>query len=267
MGWLDSTRIEQIWGATAAVLAALFVANLAVALFDRRLLDDVSVWAKPLKFELSLAVHFATLALAVSVLSPAWRTSKLFEALAWATVACTAFEILYIAVQAARQQASHFNLSTPLYAHLYTVMAIGAVVITAAAGIVGVAVAFDPQAQAGPATRLGIALGLVLGTILTFITAFRMGGALGHHVGLEPEGAPRMPLTGWSLAVGDRRVPHFLATHMMQAVPLAGLLCDRWLARGPAVAVLVALATAWTILTLLSFRQANAGLPLLRWAA
>lgn len=267
MNWTGYGRAEQVWGATAAVLAILFVATLALAAWDRRLLDGAPVWAKPLKFELSLAIHFATLALAASALGDAWRRSSLVDILAWLSVACAAFEILYIAVQAARQQASHFNLSTPLHAALYTGMAIGAVVITAAAGIVAIGVVVDPRATVGTATRWGLVLGLGLGTLLTFVTAFRMGGALGHHVGIEPAGAPRVPVTGWSLAVGDRRVPHFLATHMMQAVPLAGLLLDRWLARGPALAAVLAVAAAWTLLTLLSFRQANAGLPLLRWPA
>ena len=91
------------------------------------------------------------------------------------------------------------------------------------AAVVGVAALLDGEARLGPATCLGVVLGLLGGTILTLVIAFRMGGAPGRHVGLEPASAPRLPLTGWSLAVGDRRVPHFFATHMMQALPLAGL--------------------------------------------
>ena len=260
-------RTETVWWGTVATLLVLFVVTLALSLVDRRTLDHTTVWSKPLKFELSLALHFATLAVVVSAFGEGWRRSPLLEALAWASAACALFEIAYIAIQAARQQGSHFNVSTPLYAALYTAMAIGAVVITLAAAVVGVVAAIDPQARFGAATRWGIVLGLVAGTALTFLTAFRIGGALGHHVGVEPAGAPRVPLFGWSLAVGDRRVAHFFATHMMQVVPLAGLLLDRVLPRGPAVAVVVALAIGWTVLTLLVFRQANAGLPLLRWGS
>ena len=256
-------RTESIWWMTTIGMLALFAVTAVLALVDRRMIAGASVWAKPLKFELSLAIHFATLALVASVLGETWRRSPWLEAVAWASAACALFEIAYIALQAARQQGSHFNVSTPLYAALYSAMAVGAVVITAAAAVVGVAAAIDPQARFGPATRWGVVLGLVGGTVLTLITAFRIGAAMSPHVGIEPAGAARMPLTGWSLVVGDRRVAHFFATHMMQALPLAGLLLDRLLSRGPALVAVVALAVGWTALTLLLYRQADAGLPLL----
>jgi hypothetical protein len=255
-------RSEAVWWTTTVAMLALFALTVAVALLDRRLLNGANVWAKPLKFELSLALHFATLALVASALSEAWRRSPWLEAVAWASAACALFEIAYIALQAARQQGSHFNVSTPLYAALYSAMAVGAVVITAAAAVLGVVVAVDGQARFDPATRWGVVLGLVGGAVLTLVTAFRIGATMSPHVGIEPPGARRLPLTGWSLVVGDRRAAHFFATHMMQALPLAGLLLDRLLPRIPALIVLLGVAAAWTALTFFLFRQADAGLPL-----
>lgn len=146
---------------------------------------------------------------------------------------------------------------------MYAAMAVGAVVITLAAAIMGLAAWADAGAAFGPALRLAIALGLIGGSALTLVVAFRMGGALTHHVGFERPGAPRMPLTGWSMTVGDRRVPHFCATHMMQAVPLAGWIAERLLPRGPATAAIVVIAAGWTALTLWLFAQANRGEPFL----
>jgi hypothetical protein len=265
MDWMGTARTEQIWWTTAALLVALFAATAAVQAVDGRLLDGATVWAKPMKFKLSLALHFATLALIVGALGDGWRHGPLLRGVAWASAACALLEIAYICVQAARQEASHFNLSTPFHFALYAAMAAGAVVITVAAALVGLAALLDDASRLGPATRIGTAIGLIGGTVLTLIIAFRMGGALSHHVGVEPAGAPRMTLTGWSLAVGDRRVPHFFATHMMQAIPLAGLGLDRLLGRLPAVAAVLLVAAAWVVLTLALFRQANAGLPLVRW--
>lgn len=265
MDWMGTARTEQIWWTTAVLFVALLAATAAVQAFDGRLLDGATVWAKPMKFELSLALHFATLALIVGALGASWRDGPLLRGVAWASAACALFEIAYICAQSARQEASHFNLSTPFHFAMYAAMAAGAVVITVAAGIVGVATLVDDASRLGPATRIGAAIGLIGGTVLTLIVAFRMGGALNHHVGVEPAGAPRMPLTGWSLAVGDRRAPHFFATHMMQAIPLAGLGLDRLPGKVPAVAAVLLLAAAWVALTLALFRQANAGLPLLRW--
>ena len=38
----------------------------------------------------------------------------------------------------------------------------------------------------------------------------------------------KIQLLGWSREVGDLRIPHFIATHMMQLLPLLGWLLDRF---------------------------------------
>ncbi|WKA31241.1 hypothetical protein [Bradyrhizobium roseum] len=98
---------------------------------------------------------------------------------------------------------------------------------------------------------------------MTLLIAFRMGGALNHHVGVEPAGAARFPLTGWPISVGDLRVPHFFATHMMQALPLSGLVVNRALPTQAAIFVVWPVAVGWIALTLWLFHQALAGVPLL----
>ncbi len=259
------SRAEALWWNVTVVLTLLFAITLVAFLLDKRVISGESVWTKPLKFEASLALHFATLALAVSFvnLQTTWGTLLWYAAVTSASA--TAFEVAYIVIQAARQQASHFNLATPFYAAMYVLMAIGAVVITIAAAAVGGAVLSDADATVRPALQLSISIGLIGGTILTLITAFRMGGALNHHAGVEPLNAPRMPITGWSLTVGDRRVPHFLATHMMQVIPLAGFALDRFFPSPIAIGGVLGVAGVWIAATVVSFQQANAGLPFMRW--
>ncbi len=255
------TLTEQLWWATAAILAAMFAATLVAFWLDRRVIDGASVWAKPLKFEVSLALHFATLALIAHVLSPTWRGGAFLLIIAGLSVLSTAFEMAYILVQAGRQQASHFNLSTPFYAAMYALMALGAVMIIFAAAALGAAVALDGKVALTPPVRLAVVLGLIGGTILTLVVAFTMGGRLNHHVGVEPAGTARMAFTGWSLQVGDFRPAHFFATHMIQAVPLGGLLAARVLPAPAATAAVLSLTLVWTALTLGLFRQALSGRP------
>lgn len=257
-------RAEDCWWVLIGALVVVFGVTIMLWWFDPRQLAGSSVWAKPLKFQASLALHFATLVLIVAALSEGWRAGSFLAWVAIAATAATLFEIAYIMLQAGQQRHSHFNLSTPASAALYTAMAIGAVAIVLAAGIVGVVAWLDAGVRFGPATRLAVALGLVGGTILTLIVAFRMGGALTHHVGVEAPGGARMPVTGWSLAVGDRRVPHFFATHMIQVVPAVGLLADMALPRLAALMVAGAAAVGWAALTWALFAQANAGLPIWR---
>lgn len=260
-----SVRAEQLWWIVTLVLIGLFAVTFILWMFDGRLIDRESVWAKPLKFEASLALHFATLALCTSLIGGHSKWGAFLYAMAIASIAATAFEMIYILAQAARQQASHFNLSTGFYVTMYVLMAIGAVVITIAAVPVALAVWLDAAGETRLAVRLGVAIGLVGGAVLTLVTAFRMGGALSHHTGMELANALRMPVTGWSLSIGDRRVPHFLATHMMQAVPLAGLVFAKILSPLAASAAVVSVSLIWIGATLVAFSQANMGLPLTKW--
>jgi hypothetical protein len=222
-----TTRVEALWWLTGSVLLVLLVLTVLVAIVDTRTIAEERVWEKPMKFQISLALHFATLALIVRGLSDEWRASSFLLAVAIVAVASTAFEIGYIMLQAGRQQASHFNLSTPFYAAMYVLMAMGAVFITGAAGAVGLIAALDGASRLSAVVRLAVALGLMGGAVLTMIVAFTMRGRLDRYIGATAAGA-RVPLTGWSLVGGDLRVPHFLATHLMQAVPLAGLVIERF---------------------------------------
>ncbi|HWU64879.1 MAG TPA: hypothetical protein VN112_22885 [Ensifer sp.] len=255
------TDIILLWWWTAAILTALLGMTALISLGDRRRIGLDGVWAKPMKFQFSLAVHFATLAVIASALSPPWRESSLLWLSGLAAVAATIFEVGYIMFQASRQQESHFNVATPVLQMLYAMMAIGAVFITVAAGAVGLAAAIDADAMLGPATRIGSVTGLIGGTILTLVTAFRMGRALNRHVGVEAPKAPRMPVTGWSLTVGDRRVPHFFGTHFMQAGPLLGLISEETLPHAAAVQATLIICTVYVVLTVMLFVQANRGLP------
>jgi hypothetical protein len=256
-------RTETIYWAAVGALVVLFALVLGLQLFDKRMVGGESNWTKPLKFHLALAVHFATLALATSTLGDSYRASPLLLAVAVAAVASAGFELAYMTVQAARLQMSHFNRSTPFHTVMYALMAVGAVLITMAAGVVGLAVWLDKASSVGSVLRTAIALGLIGGTVLTLIVAFRMGAALSHHVGIGEANAARVPFFGWSRTVGDLRVPHFLATHMMQVLPIAGLAIER-VASGPlALGLIWIIAAVWSTLTAYAFNRALAGQPFL----
>ena len=67
--WFQITRsAESLWWWSAGALLLLSAATAVVYLLDRRQIDRTRVWAKPIKFQLSLAVHFATLALVTTAL-------------------------------------------------------------------------------------------------------------------------------------------------------------------------------------------------------
>ncbi len=255
------------------VLAGTFVATLVAFLLDSRTIDGVqSVWAKPLKFELSLALHAATLALAISLLSPQARAERLVMLAAVACVLATSYELGYIALQAARQEASHFNVATMMGRTLYGLMAFGAVVLVGAAAVVGVVMMLDSENNIQPALRLGIACGFIGGAVLTLVTAFTIGARLSPYVGPTP-GLERLPVFGWSLVGGDLRISHFLGLHMMQTVPLAAVILSRCIPQAYAISGTFLFAAIWSGWTIFEFRTALGGqvssalLTLIRTAA
>lgn len=256
------TLAESCLWYTAAACGALFAITFVPLVLDRRTIDRQSVWAKPLKFDLALALHFATLASASQLLGPAWRGGLPLLAVAVTACLSTAFEVCYINLQAARARHSHFNRGTPAAAAMYFLMALGALLLTTAAGVIGTMVLLDGAAQIRAPLRWSVGIGLIGGTALTLVVAFTMGGRLTHHVGVEPEAAIRAPLFGWSLAVGDFRPAHFAATHMMQAIPAVGLFATAALPPTQGLILVIFAGIAWSVATVLLFRQALAGRPI-----
>lgn len=223
-------RVELTLLAALGLQVAFMVPSLAAWLIDERLLDGVSVWSKPLKFQSSIIVLVGTLVLLLPLLRAEILAGRLARATAMAVALSSALEIAYIVIQAARGRASHFNTSTPLEATLYQIMGIGAVTLVICAFIFGWLILRHGRPDAGRGLRLGAAWGLMLGAALTLITAGVLSSGFdgpGHWVGGVKSDAGGLYVLGWSRSGGDLRVPHFFATHIMQALPVLGLLLDR----------------------------------------
>lgn len=257
----DGIPAARIFWQTAIAVLALAPLTYLAMLGEERLLNGINLWIKPLKFQLSVAVHMATLAVLTSLAAASWRDGWLLRVTAWATVAATAFEIAYITGQAARGEHSHFNVDTPLESAMYALMGIGAVTLIAAALILGIVILRRPAAGLAPGLRWGAGLGLILSFVLTLIVAGYMSSSGSHWVGGTGTDAGGLPVTGWARDGGDLRVPHFFATHMMQVLPVVGWAADRW-TRRPVAAVLAA-AVLGCLVTGVTFAQALMGLPVL----
>jgi len=250
----------------AALMLAFAIPTLAALLLDERQLHGVSVWDKPLKFEVSLAIHLITLGLLSRTLRPAIANTRRIRA-AYLVSACAAFgETAYIVLQAARARDSHFNFATPVEAFMYAMMGIGATALVVCAFIIGLGIHRGAKPGIGGGLSDGAAWGLMLGSVGTFITAGVMSAGLvgspGHWVGGVHSDAHGLPLTGWSTTGGDLRVAHFFATHTMQALPLIGWCTDRWQPAWSRQAVRAAAALSVTIVVF-TFIQALHGRPLL----
>jgi hypothetical protein len=236
-----------------AMFAVGFIICSLLPFIDDRLLQGVSVWEKPAKFFLSLGVHFATVAWALSLLDIGLQQSR---GLRWAVrlmAGAAVMELVVIVARAARGEASHFNVGTPFDAALYAIMGVGSLMLTFTAGYVGYRIWRNRKVDLW---RLAAGFGLMLGAVLATLTAGYMSSLTGHNVGGALGDASGLPFFHWSTTGGDLRVAHFFGLHAMQVLPLAALSGKRGVVYGAAVAV--------TVLTVLTFVQAVMGVPLFR---
>lgn len=256
----DDDHTTRSWLATVWFMFAALIITAPAFAIDARTLWDVSVWSKPMKFELSMMVHFATLAILAQQLPRASRAGVVLTGIVWASVAAALFEIAYITIQAARGRHSHFNFDTDFENAMYALMGLGAVLLILAALVLGLYLAFHRDGDRS-GFRLGAVIGLILSPILTLTVAGYMSMSGSHWVGDAVSDANGVPLFGWSLEVGDFRPAHFTALHAMQILPILGLAMDNVAPSAARMAVvLFAIFVAGT--TVLLFWRALLGQPL-----
>jgi hypothetical protein len=256
---LANDYMTRIWFFTGLFMLGIFVLLIPSFFSDSRVLDGYSVWAKPLKFSLSLATHFFTLAILSKLLERKYRLSLSIIVVGYSAVVAALFEQLYITLQAARGERSHYNNSTEYGYEMFQLMGVGAIILVLISLLLGIMIwRYGNKTAVG--FRLGAIMGLILGSILTALFAGYMSSQSSALVGQTISVGDKMPLVGWSRNSGDMRIAHFLATHLMQILPLIGWLSDKY--KLPATKIVLASTTILTLLGFGLFILALAGQPL-----
>ncbi len=250
-------RQPLLWSA-AIVLLVMMVPTFAAFLLDGRVVNDVNVWNKPLKFEFSLALFLGTLAWFWGYLPDERRRGRFLTGFATVSVALVAYEMIYMIIQSGRGVGSHFNTATPLEGIFFILMGLAALIFTALPLPLGIAIARSPSNDLAPAFRLSVILGLILTFLLGAVAGIAISVNGGHWVGGLHTDAGGFPIFGWTRTGGDLRVAHFFGIHAMQILPVAGWLIARlrpngrgfvWLAAG-----LLVLVSAYTLVEALMGR-------------
>ncbi|TXR56507.1 hypothetical protein [Quadrisphaera setariae] len=262
-------RSPLLWVAAAMLLLAVPTAVLAVA--DPVQLTGVNGWAKPLKFELSIALYAVTLAWLLTRLQ---RGRRLAGALAAVAGALLVVEMVIILGAAALGTTSHFNVSTPAHAAAFAVMGVSIAAVWLITAVVGVLLWRNPSGDAAfdLAVRAGVVIalaGMAVAFLMTSPTSAQLAdfrGISGAHTVGASDGGPGLPLLGWSTVAGDLRVPHFVGMHALQVLPLLVLALSLAARRWPAAAALL---TPRVRLELVAVASAGwaATLVLLTWQA
>jgi len=271
-----ATRLDRLWRASPPLTAVgilmllVAVASLVGMVVDPRIITGAPAWLKPFKFAISTTIYSLTLAWIFQWLPDRPRVRRI---VGWTTAIVFVLEVAIIDVQAWRGTTSHFNVSTPLDATLFSIMGVAIMVQTLTS--VAVAVALWRQRftdrTLGWALRLGMTLtiiGAMTGPLMTRPTAdqlarVRAGGGMptvGAHTVGGVDGGPGAPMTGWSRAHGDLRVPHFIGLHAIQVLALIAIGLRQWRRPEPVrVGAMLAAAAGYASLFVLLLWEALRG--------
>ncbi len=251
---------QPLLGSYGLALLALAVLTTFAQLIDPRTLDGgVNVWVKPTKFFVSVGLFALTSAWFFGYVRPERRRSWTMRLTVAALIVSASFELVWISWQASQGVGSHFNLSTPFTALMFSLMGLFALILTGTALPLAWEIARRPAAGLRPDFVVAVATGLVLTFILGTTVGAYMGSNGSHAVG--PEGA-NLPIFGWNRQGGDLRIAHFLGLHAQQAIPLIAVLAAG-AARATRWSLLIGGGALYTAVTLLLFAQAVSGRPLL----
>jgi hypothetical protein len=243
-----------------AILLALGLIPLYGAMaLDARVFLGESPWMKPLKFHYALAVYTITLAFFARYMPETTRASRPWRWFTAAVVFAIVAEVVWISAAAMQNTASHFNTEVPLFAAVYNLMGAFAVLLTSASLVMGISVWRNRETGLAPALQLSVAMGLILTFLLTIPVAGYLSTSGSHFVGTSTRA---LWVMGWSRDAGDLRVAHFLATHALHFVPVAGLAAV-WLVPAQALRVVWAAAGLFAALVIFTFAQALQGRPFL----
>jgi hypothetical protein len=194
---------------------------LLLLFFTKTEVMGVNAWLKPFKFFFSTVLFVWTLAWAMQFLDNQIQV-KVYS---WVAVIGLGFELLVISGQASLGKQSHFNVSTPFDAALFSAMGVVIVIVTLWTGFIVAQFFIQDSFSISETVVWGIRLGIMLSVIFAFEGGL-MGSLMQHTVGAA-DGGEGLPLVNWSRRYGDLRIAHFLGLHALQLIPLFSVFLAR----------------------------------------
>ena len=205
----------------AAICVGVAVALIPLWLLDSRQLLGVSLWEKPIKFYISVAIFSFTYSWLSSFLTRGGRWVRLTGLVIAVSLAV---EIVIILAMAGLGDTSHFNVSSPTAIAIWSIMATFISIVLFSTIFISVKILFQKQQDFKLKLALALgsintAIGMGLAYLMTWPTANQLANYQGiagaHAVGVS-DGGPGLPFLGWSTVAGDLRVGHFFGLHSIQ---------------------------------------------------
>ncbi len=233
------------------ICLALSVVFFALTKFTNTQVYNVNAWYKPFKFA------FSTFLFAWAM---AWYCHYLpnfnIGLYNWTVIILLGFEIVYIAIMAGKGQTSHYNMSTPFYSMMFSMMALAATLVTLYTAYVGLLFFAHSFPTLPDYYVWAIRFGIIIFVLFSF-EGFAMGSRLSHTVGAINDNSNWF-IVGWSKTVGDLRVSHFIGMHALQVLPILSFYILK------NTKATIGLSIIYGLLALFTLIQALQGRPLIR---
>lgn len=219
LGWAGLSAAQKILCVYGLLMAALLLPTYVLSWFDWRVLREVGIWAKPMKFMAGTAL-FALTTVWLTLLVPGKvGQGQSFQWIAALIIVTSLFEVVYITCQAARGEGSHYNTTDTVRAVMFGLMALAAVGLVASQAWLAWVIWKEVGATVLTPTTWAVLLGLALTFVLSTVSGFMLGGK-------QPPAGVGWPVVGWH-TWQDLRPAHFLAVHAQQFIPMVGILAER----------------------------------------
>ncbi len=212
----------------------------------------INAWIKPFKFFLSTVIFSCSMG---------WFMHHLIKqksviVYSWAVILILTFENIIIVWQAANGRLSHFNISTSLYALLFSIMGVAITIITLWTLFIGILFFLQKKFNLPLYYVWAIRIAILFFVLFAF-EGGAMAAQLKHTVGAA-DGSDGLPLLNWSKLYGDLRVAHFWGMHSLQIIPLFG-----WFVAKSKTSV-VLFSIAYLLLVLFLLWQALNAIPFIK---
>ena len=219
---LKNTK-SLFWLALISVIGAL--ALVPFWILDTRELLGVSVWEKPIKFFISVAIFSFTYS---------WLSSFITKGARWVKLAglfiavSLAVELVLISAMAILGTTSHFNVSSQTAIVIWSLMATFISIVLFSTIFISLMILFQKQQEFNLKLALALgsintAVGMGLAYLMTWPSAAQLANYQGiagaHAVGVS-DGGTGLPFLGWSTVGGDLRVGHFFGLHSIQVAAI-----------------------------------------------
>jgi hypothetical protein len=197
----------------------MLAAGIACAILtqlDNKIVLGINAWIKPMKFYFSVWTFCWTMAWYLPYLKrPAKAKSYSIMVIVTMTI-----EMVIITWQAANGRLSHFNVTSPLYGVLFSIMGVSITILGVWTGFIGYLFFKLKTTEIKVSYLWGIRLGVLFFVVFSFEGGL-MASRLAHTVG-APDGGEGYALVNWSKKFGDLRIAHFFGMHALQLLPFVG---------------------------------------------